>query len=179
MEVLPGPLPDGRRSGGDEDLGSKPLRSLEFLTPSTGNTIPAAPSSPEIFWPFSAVCLTVVPVRILTSDLHHRTERKKKPQRSEIMILECSFPQSTIFSSSVIYTLCTSTRSVLFIFLNGKARSGGPLKKHFNIQRKSAGATMHSGLIRLHACRTRLHHKGLQVQRHSAATGLATGKNWF
>ena len=30
-------------------------------------------------------------VRILTSDVHHRTLRKK-PTRSEIMILECSFP---------------------------------------------------------------------------------------
>ena len=31
MEVLPGPLPDGRRSGGDEGLGSR-LPSLVFPT---------------------------------------------------------------------------------------------------------------------------------------------------
>ena len=35
-------------------------------------------------WPQS--CL------ILTSNLHHRTQRKEKPTRSEIMILKCSFP---------------------------------------------------------------------------------------
>ena len=32
-----------------------------------------------------------VPVRILTLDFHHQTLQKKKPARSEIMILECSF----------------------------------------------------------------------------------------
>ena len=33
-----------------------------------------------------------VPVRNLISDLHHQTQRKNNPTRSEIMILECSFP---------------------------------------------------------------------------------------
>ena len=36
MEVLPGPLPDGRRSGGDDDLGSRPTQRRQrtpALTP--------------------------------------------------------------------------------------------------------------------------------------------------
>ena len=38
---------------------SRPFRSLEFLAPGTSDVMPAASSSPKIFWPFSAVCLTV------------------------------------------------------------------------------------------------------------------------
>ena len=37
----------------------KPFRSLEVLMPGTSDVIPAMSLSPEIFCPFSAVCLTV------------------------------------------------------------------------------------------------------------------------
>ena len=39
-------------------LKSRPFRSLKFLTPGTSDAVSTASSSPEIFWPFLAVCLT-------------------------------------------------------------------------------------------------------------------------
>ena len=50
----------------------KSFRSLEFLTPDTNDAPPATSLSPKIFWP-SAALSERVPVRILTSDLLHRT----------------------------------------------------------------------------------------------------------
>ena len=38
---------------------SRPLRSVEFQTRGASDVIPAASSSPEVVWPFLAICLTV------------------------------------------------------------------------------------------------------------------------
>ena len=55
-----------------------------------------------------------VPVRILTSDFHHQT-LQKKPTRSEIMIVECSFP-SIFFCCEVesVTLLVQSMKKLVF-----------------------------------------------------------------
>ena len=58
----------------------KSFRSLEFLTPDTNDAPPATSLSPKIFWP-SAAPSERVPVRILTSDLLHRTLGFEAPLR--------------------------------------------------------------------------------------------------
>ena len=67
----------------------------------------ATSSSPEIFWPFSAVCLTVLLFefwpRTLTFELY-----EKKPTTSEIIILECSY-------SPLNHVLCPRTRATAWI----------------------------------------------------------------
>ena len=66
-------------------LDSRPFRSLKFLTPGTSDVMPAASSSPEIFWPFSVVCLTAFLFefwpRTFTIELY-----RKKPTKCEFMI---------------------------------------------------------------------------------------------
>ena len=49
MEVLPGPLPDGRRSGGDEGLGSRLGAFFRHFCVSTVITIAHAHKSGVIF----------------------------------------------------------------------------------------------------------------------------------
>ena len=61
------------------------------LTFGTSDVITAVSSSHEIFWPFSAICLTVFLFefwpRTFTIELY-----EKKSERSESMVLECSCP---------------------------------------------------------------------------------------
>ena len=67
---------------------SRPFRSLKFLTPGTRDIIQAVSSSPEFFWPFFFFCL----INFCSNfDLGPSNSKGKKPTRSEIMILECSF----------------------------------------------------------------------------------------
>ena len=67
----------------------KSIRSLELLTPGTSDLIPAASSSPELFWPFMFGRLTVFLFEFWPRTF--TTKLRKKPTRSGIMILECSY----------------------------------------------------------------------------------------
>ena len=70
---------------------SRPFRSLELFIPGTSYVIPVAISSPEGFFAIFGDLFDRVPVRILTSDFTIELY-ETKCTRSEIMILECSFP---------------------------------------------------------------------------------------
>ena len=70
-----------------------------------------------------------LPVQISTSDLHHRTQRKKS-FRSEIMILECSFPRILLVPflyvcvCTFVYILCVRACVCVCVRARARARVG-------------------------------------------------------
>ena len=69
---------------------SRPFPSLDFFTPDTSDVIPAASSSPETFWQFSAVCLTVFLFEFWPRTFTFKLF-EERPSRLEIVTLDFLF----------------------------------------------------------------------------------------